>query len=143
MWTRGETGTFRPAHVWPINVSLCWGGLVILRGEHLDMFFLVLCGCCHCSAWSVSGFHLLPLHCIPAFSLLTAPADWYLDPPSVRTFSHVAADGGKTSRFSFFGFALAHILRTATIFFSILVVSAERQFSENCEAFSEHKIQPF
>lgn len=26
MWTRGETGTFRPAHVWPINVCLCWGG---------------------------------------------------------------------------------------------------------------------
>lgn len=34
--------------------------------------------------------------------LLAAPTDWYLDPPAVRTFSHVAADGGKTSSFSFF-----------------------------------------
>lgn len=34
--------------------------------------------------------------------LLAAPTDWYLDPPVVRTFSHVAADGGKTSSFFFF-----------------------------------------
>lgn len=44
--------------MWPKYncVYACVGGrgLVILRGEHLDMFFLVCCGCCHCLPQSVS-----------------------------------------------------------------------------------------
>lgn len=44
--------------------------------------------------------------------------------------------------FLFFFLAPAHILRTVNTF-SILVVSVERQFSENYEAFLEQKIQLF
>lgn len=142
MWRNGNFETNPPwyvAHVWPINVCLCGR-----RGDPRRTT----------SGYVFPGaLWLLPLLSVvrewdsssPATlrPLLAASTDWYLDPPAVRTFSHVAADGGKTSSLVFFFLlAPAHILRTATGF-SILVVSVERRFLENDEAFSEHKIQLF
>lgn len=140
MWRNGNSETNPPwyvAHVWPINVCLC-GRRGILGGQHLDMFFLVRCGCCHCSAWSGSGFHLLPLHCIPS-SRLRQIGTWTLPPSELSAMLQQMEE--KQAVF-FLLLAPAHILRTATGF-SILVVSVERRFSENDEAFSEHKIQLF
>lgn len=51
------------------QVCVCGRGLVILRGEHLDMFFLVCCGCCHCLPQSVSVCVLL-VQCVRFFMLL-------------------------------------------------------------------------
>lgn len=121
-----------------------WEEGVILRGEHLDMFFLVCCGCCHCSAWSVSGLHLLPL-----LRVFQPPrgSDRLVPGASRRQNSQPRCSRWRKNRqgFSFFFFGTTHILRTVNVsfFFSILVVSVEQQFSENYETFSEQKIQLF
>lgn len=61
-------------------------------------------------------------------------------PSRCQNFQPCRSRWRENEQFFFLLLAPAHILRTATGF-SILVVSVERRFSENDEAFSEHKIQ--
>lgn len=142
MWRNGNFETNPPwyvAHVWPINVCLCGrrgnprrttSGYVFPGALWLLPLLSVV------REWDSSS----PATLHP---LLAAPTDWYLDPPAVRTFSHVAADGGKTGSFFFF-FLLAptHILRTATGF-SILVVSVERGSQKMMRRFQNTKYNCF